>query len=190
MSFRPTFRLTTTWFTALAAPFLAMPLYAAEETLTLPNNATVGVEFVETIAFDEGETRQDSILLRPSDHDNASHTLPEYCVLIADAQLSDNRMRITAHDVTCIETDNEDSAIFSGAINASVYDSDGQYGLACDNDRCATSPGRSFLLTLSEVLEIEAQDNPSAEINEQRRQASGDGVANPIPSERPDPESQ
>lgn len=190
MSFRSSLRLTTTWFTVLAAPILAMPLYAAEETLSLPNNATIGVEFVEAIAFSEGETRKESILLRPSQYSEASHSLPEYCVLIGDAQLSDDRLRITAHDVTCIETDNADSAIFSGAISASAYDSDGEYGLACNDNPCSTPSGRDFLLTLSEALEIEAQDNPSAEINEQRRQANGDGVANPIPSERPDPEDQ
>lgn len=190
MSFRSSLRLTTAWFTALAAPLLALPLYAAEETLSLPDNATIGVEFVDAFAFSEGEARKESILLRPSQYSDASHVLPEYCVLIGDAQISDDRLRITAHDVTCIETDNADSAIFSGAISASAYDSDGQYGLACDNNECFTSPGRSFSLTLNEALEIEAQDNPSAEINKQRRQANGDGVANPIPSERPDPENQ
>jgi hypothetical protein len=190
MSFRLSLKLTTAWFAALAAPLLAMPLYAAEETLSLPNDATIGVEFVDAIVFSEGATRKESILLRPSHYRDASHSLPEYCVLIGDAQLSDDRLRITAHDVTCIETDNADSAIFSGAINASAYDSDGQYGLTCDDNECITSPGRSFSLTLSEALEIEAQDNPSAEINEQRRQANGDGVANPIPSERPEPENQ
>ncbi|MCL7929007.1 hypothetical protein [Halomonas llamarensis] len=190
MSFRSSLRLTTTWFAALATPLLALPLYAAEDTLSLPDNATIGVELVDAIAFSDGESRKESILLRPSHYSDASHVLPEYCVLIGDAQMSDDRLRITAHDVTCIETDNADSAIFSGAISASAYDSDGQYGLTCDKDECVTSSGRSFSLTLSEALEVKAQDNPSAEINEKRRQANGDGVANPIPSEHSDPENQ
>ncbi|MDR5898406.1 hypothetical protein QC823_05325 [Halomonas vilamensis] len=190
MSFKLPLRLTTTWFAALAAPLLAMPLYAAEETLSLPDNATIGVEFVDSIAFSEGETRKEGILLRPSHYNDASHVLPDYCVFIGDAQLSENRLRVTVNDVTCIETDNADSAIFSGAISASAYDSDGQYGLACDNNQCIKLPGHSFSLTLSEALEIEAQDNPSAEINAQRRQANGDGDANPTPSERSDSEDQ
>ena len=190
MSFRPSSKLTTLWSTALLAPFLALPLYAADDTLALPQSATVGVELVDTITFAEGETRKESILLHPTSASSASHTLPEYCVLIGDAQLADDRMRITVHDLTCIETDNADSAIFSGEIDAAVYDSEGQYGLLCESDQCTTSPGRSFLLTLSQAFEIEAQGNPSAEINAQRRQANGTGVANPIPSERPDPDDE
>ena len=59
---------------------------------------------------------------------------------------------------------------------------------ACEAGRCALEPSEGFLLQFAEALAIEPQDNPSARINEQRRQAEGTGVANPIPAERPDPD--
>lgn len=173
---------------ALAA-LLATPLSASAATLSLPDDATVGVELVEAISFADGENRREGILLRPADISQASHTLPEYCVIVGDAQRDDDRVRITTHDVTCIETDDADSSIFSGELDASVYGGDGQYGLSCNGAACKLASGHALTLTLTEPLDITEQDNPSARINEKRRQANGEGVANPIPAERPDPEA-
>lgn len=173
---------------ALLAALLAAPAGAFAATLSLPSDATVGVEVVDTISFAGGESRQEGILLRPADISQASATLPEYCVIVGDAQRDDDRMRITTHDVTCIETDSATSSIFSGEIEAAAYNSDGQYGIQCEGDDCRLPAGHAFTLTLGAPLEITEQANPSEEINKQRREASGEGVANPIPSERPDPE--
>lgn len=172
--FKPSFTFSATWLSVLIAPFLATPLFAADATLVMPERATFGVEFTENVAFAEGESRRDNILLRPNHDVDASHQLPQYCVIIGDAVRSDERVRVTAHDVTCIEADNAESAIFSGEMEGGVYDTDGQYGLACDDSACAFPSGRGFMLTLNESLDIDAQDNPSAEINAQRRQAGQD----------------
>lgn len=186
MSFKP----SHFWLTAIAAPFFAMPLYAsaADATLTLPNEATVGVEVVEELTFDSNQTRLSDILLHPTQAASASHSLPEYCVIIGNAQLVDERIRVTTQEATCIETDDADSNIFSGDFSASAYAEDGQYAIPCENTPCTLSPGQTFLLTLDDALEITELDNPSAQLNQQRRQAEGDGIANPVPREEAVPD--
>lgn len=175
------------WLTAIVGSTLAAPLYAEDAIFSLPSGATVGVEVIESLHLDKEQTRLTNILLHPAHADDATHELPEYCVLVANAQLSSDRVRITTQDATCIETNDAESAIYSGSFNASAYSRDGQYGLACDSEACTLSPGDAFTLTLDESVSIYAQDNPSAEINAIRRQANGEGVANPIPSEQPAP---
>ncbi|WGI27067.1 hypothetical protein QEN58_08390 [Halomonas alkaliantarctica] len=186
MSFKP----TPFWLTALAVPFFATPLLAiAEEaTLSLPNEATVGVEVVEELAFESNQARLNDILLHPTQAAGASHSLPEYCVIVGSAQMVDERIRVTTQEATCIETNDADSDIFTGEFSASAYGEDGQYGIACEGIPCTLSPGQPFLLTLDQPVEIVEQDNPSAELNEQRRQADGEGIANPVPREEAVPD--
>jgi hypothetical protein len=186
MSFKP----SHLWLTAIAAPFFAMPLYAsaADATLSLPKEATVGVEVVEELSFDANQPRLNDILLHPTQANNASHTLPEYCVIVGNAQLVDERIRVTTQEATCIETHDADSDIFTGHFSASAYAENGQYGIACEETPCTLSPGQTFLLTLDEALEITELDNPSAELNQQRRQADGEGIANPVPREEAVPD--
>ncbi|WP_404377627.1 hypothetical protein [Vreelandella aquamarina] len=181
------FKSSPFWLTALLGTLFASPLHAEESTLELPSGAKVGVEVVEALKFDSSQTRYNEILLHPKPADSTTHSLPEYCLLVANAQLNGDRIRITTQDATCIETHDAESAIYSGSFSASAYAQDGQYGLACDGGSCSLAPGQSFVLTLEESIQIQAQDNPSAEINAARRQANGEGVANPIPGERPDP---
>jgi len=136
----------------------------------------------------EAQERNDLIILPVADG-NASHSLPEYCVLIGNARLNDQRIRLTTDSLTCIETDGSESEIYSGEISAAAYDTDGNFGIpACEDGSCRLTPDRTFQLRLASDLEIEQQDNPAARINEQRRQADGDGVANPVPADAPDPD--
>lgn len=188
MSFKP----TPFWLTAIVAPFLASPLYAAEAeaeaTFSLPNEATVGVEVVEELAFETSEARLNEILLHPTQTSGASHSLPEYCVIVGNAQLVEERIRVTTQEATCVETHDDDSDIFTGEFSASAYADDGQYGIACEDTPCTLSPGQTFLLTLDEPVEIKELDNPSAELNEQRRQVNGEGIDNPVPREEAVPD--
>ncbi len=184
------FKPTSIWVTALVAPLFATPLYAADDgaTLSLPTEATVGVEVVEELTFSSNEDRLSDILLHPTQAADASHSLPEYCVLIGNAHFVDGRIRITTEEATCIETHEADSDIFTGEFSARAYSEEGQYGIACEDDPCTLAPGQTFLLTLDEAVDIEELDNPSAELNEQRRQVDGDGVANPVPREEAVPD--
>ena len=184
------FKPTSFWVTALVAPFFATPLYAADAdaTLSLPSEAIVGVEVVEELTFSSDQTRLSDILLHPKQAAGASHSLPEYCVIVGDASLVDDRIRVTTKETTCIETHDADSDIFTGEFSASAYAESGQYGIACEGNPCTLSPGQPFLLTLDESVDIQELDNPSAELNEQRRQADGEGVANPVPREEAVPD--
>ncbi|MGY4876525.1 hypothetical protein ACLUEY_01415 [Vreelandella aquamarina] len=170
-SLQSPFTLSATWLSVLLLPLMASPSLAADAKLSFPEQATFGVEFVENVTFADGESSYTNILLRPYHEASTSHHLPEYCVIIGDATRSDERVRITAHDVTCIEAESAESAIFTGEIDAGVYDTDGKYGLLCEDTRCEFAPEHHFTLTLNKALSIEAQDNPSAELNAQRRLA-------------------
>ncbi|NIC04468.1 hypothetical protein [Billgrantia bachuensis] len=173
------------------ALFLLLPLHASANTLSVPGDAVVAFQVIDDLVLEGESERRDDILLRPvSGFENATHELPKYCVVVGDALQDGDRLRVTAKALTCVETEGGDSDIYNGEISAAAYEMDGSYGLAvCDAGRCALPSDHVFHLKLASGLEIEEQDNPSARINEQRRQADGAGVANPIPAERPDPDS-
>ncbi|SEK87690.1 hypothetical protein [Halomonas daqiaonensis] len=173
----------------MIAAVLAMPPLAMSDTLELPADATVNVQVIDELTLSEQTPERNDLLIHPVADGDASHTLPEYCVLIGDARIDDERIRLTTQSLTCIETDGSESEIYSGEISAAAYDSDGDFGLAaCQNGTCRLTREQTFQLRLASDLAIEQQDNPAAEINEQRRQAEGEGVANPIPADAPNPD--
>src|SRR5690554_2974892 len=178
--------------TATGTALLLMSLNASAASLVLPNNATVMVQVVDSVVLSADDSRLNDLLLRPAgEHADTSHTLPEYCVIVANARPEGERLRISAQSLICIETDGGDSDIYSGEISAGAYELDDSYGLAvCAAGRCELDPEHNFMLKLASRLEIAEQDNPSARINEQRRQVEGEGIANPIPADRPDPDQE
>lgn len=178
--------------TASGTALLLLSFHASAASLALPSDATVLVQVVDNVEASANDSRLDDLLLRSAGgHANTSHTLPEYCVVVANARPGGERLQISTQSLTCIETDGSDSDIYSGEISAAAYELDDSYGLAvCESGRCELAPGHSFMLKLASPLEISEQDNPSARINEQRRQANGEGVANPIPADRPDPDQE
>lgn len=177
--------------TPLLLGLLLAPSLAFATTLELPADARLEVQVVSSLSLDAEAPRQDDILLRPVADGSGSHQVPDYCVMVGDAQLDGERIRITTSSVTCIDTAGSDSHIYSGEISAAAYDSDGEFGInACQDGRCEITPEHGFELQLASELAIEEQENPSEQINIERRQAEGDGVANPIPAEQPDPDAQ
>lgn len=168
---------------------LMLPSLANATTLELPADAQIKVQVIDRLTLDADTPRRNDILLRPSAEEGGTHRLPAYCVVIGDALQERDRLRITAKALTCIKAEGGESEIYSGAISAGAYDTDGAFGLAaCADDRCELSPDDAFELRLASPLAIEQLENPAAQLNEQRRQAEGAGVANPIPAERPDPD--
>ncbi len=169
---------------ALLAPSLALGA-----TLELPADARLEVQVIDRLALDADNPRQDDILMRPVAEGSGTHQLPDHCVMVGDARLDGERIRLTTKTVTCVATQDADSEIYSGEMSAAAYDADGTFGIAaCDGGRCELSPERGFELQLASDLVIEEQENPSEQINIERRQAEGEGVANPIPAEQPDPD--
>jgi len=181
--------MTKTHASLLMAAMLAMPTLAMSDTLELPADATVDAQVIDVLTLSAQTPERNDLLIHPVADGDASHSLPEYCVLIGDAQIDGERIRLTTQSLTCIETEGSDSEIYSGEISAAAYGSDGNFGLAaCQDGDCRLTPEQTFQLRLASELAIEQQENPAARINEQRRQAEGEGVANPIPADRPSPE--
>lgn len=174
---------------------LTLPASALGDTLRLPADATIEVRVIDEVNLTRDAAEFSDLLLQPVAGDYASHQLPEYCLITADARLADERVRISAKTLTCIDTEGASSEVFSGTLSASAMENDGSYAVdACIqafDDGCEHArlrPEHVFQLRLGSELALEAQDNPAARINEQRRQADGEGIANPIPSERPNPD--
>ncbi|MEQ6917155.1 hypothetical protein [Halomonas aquatica] len=166
---------------------LAVPSLAMSDTLELPADATVDVRIINALTLSTETPERDDLIIHPVAGGDASHTLPEYCVLVGNARLDGERIRLTTKALTCIETDGSESAIYSGEVSAGAYGADGDFGIpACQNGECRLTPQQTFQLRLASDLAIEQQDNPAAEINAQRRQ--GEGAAAPTPSETSDPD--
>ncbi|MBD3896130.1 hypothetical protein IEI94_09730 [Halomonas sp. ML-15] len=181
----------------LFAIAMSLPLTAQAGTLSLPAGATVSVEVIDTLTLDQSTTSQADVLLKPTRAASGEYDLPNHCLITADARLNGEHIRLSASTLTCIEATADEREIFSGEFSASAEDLDGNTGVpACvegsgsDCRRAELLPGDVFQLRLRSELDLEAQENPSAQINERRRQANGEGVANPVPAERPDPDDQ
>ncbi|ATJ83218.1 hypothetical protein ACFPTY_09410 [Halomonas beimenensis] len=159
----------------LMATALLLPSLALGDTLELPADARVEMEVVDDLVLDAETPRRADVVLRPVADGAGSHQLPDYCVVIGDAQRDGERIRMTTQALTCIEAEGGDSAIYSGELTAGAYDSDGGFGIAaCDDGVCRLTPADRFMLTLTHPVSIEQQANPSAEINERRRQHEQD----------------
>lgn len=159
----------------LLAMLLALPglgfAQAKPEVLSLPSGASVEMALISPLEISAEQPDASNIIMHPVSEGIGTHSLPNYCVLTGDAHLNDNRLSITTKQMTCIEADGADSAIFSGELSAAAYAADDTYGLpVCQDNRCTLSPTDGFTLTLSDAIDIEQQPNPSAEINAMRRQ--------------------
>ncbi|SFT76717.1 hypothetical protein [Halomonas saccharevitans] len=166
----------------LMAAALTVPSLAMSDTLELPIDATLDVQVIETLTLTAQEPAHDDLIIHPVAGGSASHSLPEYCVVVGNARLDGERIRLTTQALTCIETDGSESEIYSGELSAAAYGADGDFGIpACQGGECRLTPQQTFQLRLASDLAIEQQDNPAAEINAQRRQ--GEGTANPTPAE-------
>lgn len=158
----------------LLAALLALPALSQAqgqpETLTLPADASIEMTLITPLSLDEATPSVSDIIIHPVSEGSGSHALPDYCVATGDAQIDEGRLRITTKEMTCIEAEGGDSAIFSGELVAAAYDTDGNFGLpVCNDGSCQLTPEDSFLLILNDAIAIEQQPNPSAEINAQRR---------------------
>ena len=141
------------------------------ETLSLPADASIEMAVITPLTLDETTPSASDIIIHPVSEGSGSHALPNYCVVTGDAQIDEGRLRVTTKEMTCIEAEGGNSAIFSGELSAGAYDADGNFGLpVCSDGSCELTPDDSFLLVLSDAIAIEQQPNPSAEINAQRRQ--------------------
>lgn len=174
----------------LAMPVLAMPALAAEGQLSLPADARVDVQIVESVTLDQDVPGRSDVLLRPVERDPSStaHSLPHYCLITGSAQLEGQRVRLTTQAVTCIEAEGDNREIYSGELSAAAFERDGGFGLdVCTNRqdgecvRAVLEPAHRFQLNISTDTTLDALENPSEEINKRRRQANSEGAA-PAPN--------
>src|SRR5690606_6115540 len=120
---------------------------ALAATLELPAEARLEVQVIDSLHLDRDAPRRDDILLRPVAEGQGAHELPSHCIMVGDASLEGERVRITTKSVTCIATDGSDSDIYSGEMSAAAFGPDGNFGLAaCEGTRCEITPDDTFEL--------------------------------------------
>lgn len=172
---------------ALLAGVAAMPVLATEVQLRLPANARVDVQVVDSVVLDQHTPSKSDVLLRPVEREqsSATHRLPPYCLITAAARLEDQHVRLTTQSVTCIEAEGDRRTIFTGELPAAAFERDGGFGLnVCTRQQegecvqAVLEPAHHFQLNVSQDSELDALANPSAEINQRRRQASDDDATN------------
>ncbi|WP_192036777.1 hypothetical protein [Halomonas sp. YLGW01] len=164
----------------LLAVGLILPNLAMGDTLRLPSEARIDVQVVDTLELDRTSPDRANVLLKPVVRQDDPPPLPAHCLITADARLVEDRMRLSANTLTCIEVMGDTREIFSGELSAAAFDANGDFGVnatctASDERGCQRAelrPAHAFQLELGQALSIEAQDNPSARLNEQRRQAA------------------
>lgn len=168
------------YFAHLLVVGLMLPNVAMADTLRLPSDARIDVQVIDTLSLKKTEPSHDNVLLKPVVGQGAEHELPAHCLITADAQLVDGRARLSANTVTCIDMMGDTREIYSGDFSAAARESNGEFGIdvICTEtneqgcQRAQLPPTHVFQLELGQALAIEAQDNPSERLNEQRLQSS------------------
>ncbi|MAX31966.1 MAG: hypothetical protein CME72_02720 [Halomonadaceae bacterium] len=175
----------------LLAPGLMLPSLAMGDTLRLPSEARLDVQVVDTLSLSQATPSQANVLLKPAtgrrsgdspsnaDGQEAAHALPSHCLITADARLVEGRIRLSANSLTCIGLMGDAREIYSGKLSAAAREANGDFGVeatctASNEQGCQSvelRPAHAFQLELGQALAIEAQDNPSRRLNEQRLHA-------------------
>jgi hypothetical protein len=176
----------------LLAASLILPSLAMGDTLRLPSQARIDVQVIDTLSLNQATPSRANVLLKPwvvrksvdspaaVDGREASHQLPSHCLITADAHLVDGRIRLSANTLTCIDMMGDTREIYSGKLSAAAREANGDFGvtatcLASNAQGCQSvelRPAHAFQLELGQALAIEAQDNPSRRLNEQRLNAN------------------
>src|SRR5690625_8028637 len=82
--------------TASGTALLLLSFHASAASLALPSDATVLVQVVDNVEASANDSRLDDLLLRSAGgHANTSHTLPEYCVVGANARPARARVPVS-----------------------------------------------------------------------------------------------
>ncbi|WP_146742448.1 hypothetical protein [Onishia taeanensis] len=172
----------------LLAAGLTLPNLAMGDTLRLPSEARINVQVIDTLSLDQATPSRANVLLKPAvvresvdsptaaDGQEASHELPSHCLITADARLVEGRIRLSANTLTCIGMMGDAREIYSGEFSAAAREANGDFGVdatctASNEQGCQSAelrPAHAFQLELGQALVIEAQDNPSLRLNEQR----------------------
>ena len=130
----------------LLATTLLIPATGLGDTLELPAEARVEFQLIDPLTLSEAAPNRDDVVMRPVVNGAGSHQLPAHCVVIGNARLADARVRLTAKTLTCIETEDGDSEIYSDAVTAAAFGEDGNYAIPCTPGRCTLATDDRFLL--------------------------------------------
>lgn len=154
-----------------------LPAYAETPSATgyqLPADTILNVQVLVDKSFDKGETL--SHLLLKSTGSQTGASLPERCLLSANASINNNHVEINVTRALCVQPNGD---IFDGPMNARVIESADTFGLksACADQDCSSALLRAeldYTLRLYDAADISLVVNQTEQINIQRRNYTPD----------------
>lgn len=164
---------------ALPAALLGacLPAFAENEVsqgYLLPENTILTVQVLVDRTIAQGETV--SHLLLKATGTETEATLPERCLMSADASINNARLELNVTRALCVQPDGH---IYDGVMQASALASSSQLGLTevCSDSQCSSAQllaGQDYRLKVNADANIALVINYSEQINIQRRQHKAD----------------
>ncbi|OPX54984.1 hypothetical protein SAMN02745127_00266 [Oceanospirillum multiglobuliferum] len=136
----------------------------------LPENTILTVQVLVDRTIAQGETVSHLLLKATGTETEAS--LPERCLMSADATINNKRLEINVTRALCVQPDGH---IYDGAMQANALASDSKLGLTkvCTDGSCSSAElvtGQDYRLKLTADANIALVINYSEQVNIQRRQ--------------------
>lgn len=158
--------------TSVALLGACLPAFAetnSAEGYKLPTDTVLKVQVLIDKTITQGETV--SHLLLKSTGSETGATLPERCLMSADAMINNGQLSLNVSRALCVEPNGH---IFDGVMDAVAIDASGQKGLseACVGSACnkvVLQAGVDYRLKLNQSANIALVVNQAEQINIQRR---------------------
>lgn len=158
--------------TSVALLGACLPAFAASpapEGYQLPTDTVLKVQVLVDKSFAQGETV--SHLLLKATGTETGATLPERCLLSADAEISGGKVTLHVNRALCVEPNGH---IFDGAMDAVAVNDAGQSGIkepcaGASCDKAVLQAGVDYRLKLNQAANIALVVNQTEQINIQRR---------------------
>lgn len=166
--------------TSVALLGACLPAFAessAAEGYQLPTDTVLKVQVLIDKSISQGETV--SHLLLKATGSETGATLPERCLLSADAEIDNGKLTLHVNRALCVEPNGH---IFDGVMDAVVINNAGSQGISepCVGSSCnkaVLQAGVDYRLKLQQSADIALVVNQTEQINIQRRNYNPDAAS-------------
>lgn len=166
--------------TSVALLGACLPAFAessAAEGYKLPTDTVLKVQVLIDKSITQGE-KISHLLLKATGSETGA-TLPERCLLSADAEIDQGALSLHVNRALCVESNGH---IFDGVMDAVIVDNTGNTGIKepCVGSSCnqaVLKAGVDYRLKLQQSADIALVVNQTEQINIQRRNHEADASA-------------
>lgn len=161
----------------LGASLSAFAETSSTEGYQLPVETVLSVQVLVDKPISQGETLT-HLLLKPTGSETGA-TLPERCLLSADAEIQNGKVELHVNRALCVEPNGH---IFNGVVDAHAINSAGTRGIteACQSTACNQAQlqaGVNYRLKLNKTADIALVVNQMEQVNIQRRNYTAESTS-------------